>query len=246
MKQISLRFTLAVATFLIGVGCVGLWLAGYYLPVSDNYRLVSPVEVQKLEPANLDALSDKVPITEPMFGRDIRCGIPIENLRKSAPAMSDEPADYAFSDKSFESLKNRALLPDDIAIRIWAGGGIAVPRIFALEKIEGKWAAWHVKVDVGKERKKTIRHKVFIEPKSGWDDLWTNLQSYQIDTLPNAAKVGDVEPMDDGEIVYVEIIENGKCRAYSYNLPRYSCLDEAQKLAHIGDVISDEFNVLLF
>jgi hypothetical protein len=250
IKGFSLKLAFAVFTFIIGAGSLSLWYFEHNLNKSNNEQLIEPVIKLNLGPIDLESLSDKVPPPPPVhsvFKRDIPCSDKIADLKKSDERLASTMTKWATKDEGFESLAGRNFPENSVAVRIWYGGGIIVPQVFGLERINNVWKAWEIESNYDQKRGKFRKTKKYLDPPgAGWEGLWTNLQNQEILSLPDASEVGDACCAEDANSVLIETSDHNQFRNYAYPSPRKSCLSEAQKISKIGNILFDEFGTVIF
>ena len=143
-----------------------------------------------------------------------------------------------------ETLRSRALPGDDFEIRVWHGFGVTLLEGFVLKRAGAQWSASHLR-GITRNMPSQEFQKSLQPPKSGWDKSWQRLQEAGILSLPDAVAIG-CSPMDnDGMSYVVEYNRDGIYRTYMYDNPDYAKCDEAKRMIKIGNIIAEEFNLLI-
>ena len=143
-----------------------------------------------------------------------------------------------------KTLRSAALPGDDFEVRVWNGFGLTLLEGFVLKRSGAQWSAIHLRGITRNSRPQEFQ-KTLQPPKSGWDKSWQRLQDAGILSLPDAFAIG-CSPMDvDGMSYVVEYNRDGIYRTYLYDNPDNAKCDEAKRMIEIGNMIAEEFNLLI-
>lgn len=180
------------------------------------------------------------------------------------PPPADKEYNEWFYKKVAETLKTKAgvfsLKPlatsnvgkDDIEIRLYIFPGYYGPiykgytveeSVFVLKRINSVWTAEGIR-KVNKAKKVENENEKYEQPKSGWDNLWQKLESYDILNV----YADDKENFNRDIWLYaIEMKANGKYKHGYYHNPRKKApTKEEQNFANIFALIADEFNATDF
>ena len=143
-----------------------------------------------------------------------------------------------------KTLRSAALPGDDFEVRVWHGFGLTLLEGFVLKRAGAQWSAIHLRGITRNMRSQEFQ-KTLQPPKSGWDKSWQRLQDAGILSLPDAFGI-ECSPMDvDGMSYVVEYNRDGIYRTYMYDNPENAKCDEAKRMIKIGNIIAEEFNLLI-
>lgn len=172
----------------------------------------------------------------------------LANKIKNWEPIFFEVIDRKLQKLNLASLKNKEKVEDNLEVRVWVGFGEARStdvKGFILERNNGNWEAAYLPQD-GKG-KMAIQSK---KPKSGWNVLWENLNSYNFLTIPDITESKD-NSFPDATGIVVEIKDSSNYRNYmqveDYQLEDYPELrtPESIKLTKACRMLSSEFNIPL-
>lgn len=172
-----------------------------------------------------------------------------QELRLNIPKATWEPIFFRSIDERarqgrLETLRVRALPGDDFEVRVWHGFGLTLLEGFVLKRSGAQWSAIHLR-GIPRNKRPQEFQKTLQPPKSGWDKSWQRLQDAGILSLPDAFAI-DCSPMDvDGMSYVVEYNRDGIYRTYMYDNPDNAKCDEAKRMIEIGNMIAEEFNLLI-
>lgn len=172
-----------------------------------------------------------------------------KDLQLNIPNAIWEPIFFRAIDErakrsSLETLRSGALPGDDFEVRVWHGFGLTLLEGFILKRAGAQWSAIHLR-GITRTMPPLDFQKTLPPPKSGWDKSWQRLQDAGILSLPDAISIG-CSPMDlDGMSYVVEYNRDGSYRTYMYDNPDNAKCDEAKRMIKIGNMIAEEFNLLI-
>lgn len=149
-----------------------------------------------------------------------------------------ESIDERTSAAGIERLRTRKVGENDIEVRIWAGFGKAGYEGVMLDRVDGKWSAFHLLRDNGNKA------VTLPEPTRGWDALWQSLTQHRILSLPNAADINCRANYFDGHSYVVEVKKGPNYRTYMYDNPAEKFKNrckEADEILAIARTVSESF-----
>lgn len=143
-----------------------------------------------------------------------------------------------------KTLRSGVLPGDGFEVRVWHGFGLTLLEGFVLKRAGAQWSAIHLR-GITRNMQSHDFQKTLRPPNSGWDKSWQRLQDAGILSLPDAFGI-ECSPMDvDGMSYVVEYNRDGIYRTYMYDNPENAKCDEAKRMIKIGNIIAEEFNLLI-
>ncbi len=148
--------------------------------------------------------------------------------------------DRATSSVGVQRLRDTALAPGEIEVRIWRESGS--PQLEGL--LISRWgpltSARLIQVLHGFPLSNTVIREI-PEPVSGWDVFWEKLTQQGLLTLPNFPEESceNTGRLDGGRYV-VEVLQDHVYRNYTYGEEDAVCL-ESKHLDAIRDIVGQEF-----
>ncbi len=147
-----------------------------------------------------------------------------------------------------KSLPGSRLGKDDVELRFFVFPSSTGPlykgftvdeSVFILRKINGSWEAEAVRKINKVDKIEKVVEKM-NEPKSGWEAIWQQLQTYEILNAPADPKDG----FESEKSLYViETKANSKYHyGYFHSPKKQGSTKEEQNFANIFSLIADEFN----
>jgi hypothetical protein len=172
-----------------------------------------------------------------------------KELQLNIPKATWEPIFFRAIDERakrsrLETLRSAAFPGDDFEVRVWHGFGLTLLEGFVLKRAGAQWSAIHLR-GITRNMPSQEFQQTLQPPRSGWDKSWQRLQDAGILSLPDAFAIG-CSPMDvDGMSYVVEYNRDGIYRTYMYDNPENAKCDEAKRMIEIGNMIAEEFNLLI-
>jgi hypothetical protein len=157
---------------------------------------------------------------------------------------------------SLTNLDNENLSDKDIVMRLWRFSTFGDKHlVFVLTKINEVWAAKLIQRKISSKyifsdmpRKNLLKYAKYSQvkldvPKSGWQNLWQNLNKADILTLPNGNEVGIEVFPDSSECVIETKVDNNYRVINYYDSELFEDIPQAQKMVKIINIVSEEFNL---
>ena len=126
-----------------------------------------------------------------------------------------------------------------IEVRINRWTALEGGEILVLRKINKDWSA----MLLGDGDRFSCLYQKSVQPKSGWEDLWKQLQSNGLLEISDGRRLSNYL---DGSAYYVEVFYQNNIKRYSFKDPENLKTKEAEQIQNIGDLISNEFETPMF
>lgn len=146
------------------------------------------------------------------------------------------------------SLKSKKQDSDSIEIRVWVGFDTSPLRSIILERDREQWNAYYLPPkDIAVDKDETVVR--LSPPSSGWQKLWEELESLEINTLPDWTELNiDPKYLDITSVVIETKINNShrSFMSFGFDKEEEQKYKQVQNVHKILKVLSKEFRVQLY
>jgi hypothetical protein len=129
-----------------------------------------------------------------------------------------------------QPLRRADLLKGSLEIRVWVGFGLSPLEGIRLRRDGKQWSGLHAREGFGEKWPMSVKP---VSPKTGWDELWKQVESLGILTLPDSSTLPDEALVLDGESYVFEISDGETYRTYRYGNPQFQKWPEAKQIIEI-------------
>lgn len=126
-----------------------------------------------------------------------------------------------------------------LEVRITRQTALEGGETLVLRKINEDWSA----VLLGDGYRFSCLYKKAVQPKSGWENLWQDLQSNGLLDIPDGRRLNNAI---DGSSYKVEVTYQNGLKQYSFENPQELKTKESEQIQNIGNLISNEFETPMF
>lgn len=214
MYKLSIRLSIVILTFVIGISSVAGWL--YY---QESQRVEIQLPNHRWEPIFFNGVSQ----TNQDGVTEVEGGI-----------------NHATKLAGLKELRKTSLSKDDIEVRVWRGFGLSRLEAVILRRIDGIRSGFHIKLNDYDEPEKADVRKLY-RPKSGWDSFWNQITDKGILTLRDPSEMNcEDDGTTDGTSYVVEINQNKIYR--TYQMRDGGKCNGVRQMEEIAEIIGLEFD----
>jgi hypothetical protein len=137
-------------------------------------------------------------------------------------------------------LRETALSPSDLEIRVWKGFGLAQLEGVLLNRTDGSWTARHV-TEINRSGEKLAEVDHLDAPRSGWDSFLWEVDRQGLTSLSPSADEKCTISIIDGEAYVVEISQDGTYRNGIFTVGLKDC-PVSRQMEKLGRYIGMQFD----